>query len=329
MLNCRMIGTGSYVPEYILTNDYLETLVDTNDEWITKRTGIKERHIAKGMRTWDLAVEAARNAIADAGISPEIIDMIILSSCTPDTFSPIMSAVVQEKIGAKNASAIDINVCCTGFTSASDMADSFIKSGKAKTVLVISAETLHRITDYTDRGTCVLFGDGAGAVVYQAEELEEKAGFLGSFFGADGTGADYLYMEALPVEEDPFHGDREYSSKNRFLKMQGAPVVRFTATAVPHAIDMALKRAGISPEQVDWVIPHQANLRIINVIAHHFKIPQEKIYVNIDRFGNTSSASIPLCLDEMRKKGALKAGQTIVCTGFGGGLTYGAFVLKV
>lgn len=324
-----LIGIGSYVPEFILTNEELEKMVETNDEWIVQRTGIRERHIAKGMRTWDLAIEAGRNALQNAKISPEEIDYIILSTCTPDTFSPTLSAVVQEKLGLINAAALDINACCTGFCYASDFADSLIKSGKAKTVLVISAETLHRITDYTDRSTCILFGDGAGAAVYRAAPDDTEGGFLGGYFGADGSGAEYLYMEALPVEEDPFYGDRTYSEKNRFLQMQGGAVVRFTATAVPNAIEKALANAGVSPEEVDWVVPHQANLRILDVIAKRFSIPREKIYVNLDRFGNTSSASIPLCLDEMRENGLLKTGQTIVCVGFGGGLTYGAFVLKI
>ena len=323
-----LIGTGSYVPDFVLTNQMLEQLVDTNDEWIVKRTGIRERRIAKGMHTWELAVEAGRRAIEDAGVTADEIDYIVLSTCTPDTLSPTMSAIVQDKLGLKNAAAVDINACCTGFCYASDIADSFIKAGKAKTVLVISAETLHHITDYTDRGTCVLFGDGAGAAVYRASEGGER-GIVSSFMAADGSGADYLYMEALPLEEDPLHSDRTYSEKNRFLKMNGSAVVRFTAAEVPHAIDEALRRANITPDQVDWVVPHQANLRILDVISKRFSIPKEKIYVNIDRFGNTSSASIPLCLDEMRKNGLLKEGQLIVCTGFGGGLTYGAFVLRV
>lgn len=332
MINSVLIGTGSYVPEFVLTNEKLEELVETNDEWIVKRTGISERRIALGMRTWDLAIEAGRNAMADANISPEEVDFVILSTCTPDTFSPTLSAVVHEKLGLINACAVDVNACCTGFCYATDIADSYIKSGKAKTVLVISAETLHRITDYTDRGTCILFGDGAGAAVYRAVDDEqnlENAGVISTYMGIDGSGADYLYMEALPVEEDPFHSDRTYSEKNRFLKMQGSAVVRFTAKAVPYAISECLKRANLTADDIDWVIPHQANLRILDVIAKKFNIPKEKIYKNLERFGNTSSASIPLCIDEMRKNGILKEGQTIVCAGFGGGLTYGAFVIKL
>lgn len=328
IINTKMIGTGSYVPDFVLTNDMLEQMVDTNDEWIVKRTGIRERHIAKGMATWELGLKAGERAIENAGITADELDLIIATSCSPDTYSPIMASVIQDKLGASHAAAMDINTCCTGFINASDVADCYIKLGRAKTVLVISAETLSRVTDYTDRGTCVLFGDAAGAVVYQASE-EEDIGIISSFIGSDGSGAEYLYMEALPVEEDPLHGDRTYDHTARFLKMQGAPVVRFTAKAVPEAIDIALSRAELTAEAIDWVVPHQANLRILDVIAKKYHLPMEKIYVNLDRYGNTSSASIPLCIDEMRREGKLHAGQTIVCAGFGGGLTYGAFVLKV
>lgn len=328
IINSKIIGTGSYVPDFVLTNEMLEQMVDTNDEWITKRTGVKERHIAKGKRTWELGYEAAKKAVENAGIAPDEIDMLIVSSCTMDYYSPIMATMIAEKLGASKTAGMDINTCCTGFINASDIADSYIKSGKAKTVLVVSAETLSRITDYTNRNTCVLFGDAAGAVVYGATE-EEDVGFMSSFLGTDGSGAEYLYMEALPVEENPLEGDRTYDHTARFLKMQGAPVVRFTASAVPEAIDKALVKAGISADDIDYVVPHQANLRILDVIAKKYNLPKEKIYVNLDRFGNTSSASIPLCLDEMNQKGLLKKGQTIVCAGFGGGLTYGAFVIKL
>ena len=194
-------------------------------------------------------------------------------------------------------------------------------------MLVVSAETLSRIVDYTDRGTCILFGDGAAAAVYRATE-DDNLGIQSTFVAADGSGAEYLRMEALPVE-DPFAEDRTVDPKARFLKMQGAAVVRFTARAVPQAIDTALQRAGITADDIDWVVPHQANLRILDVIARRYHLPKEKVYVNMDRFGNTSSASVPICLNEMRRNGLLREGQTIVCTGFGGGLTYGAFVLKL
>ena len=327
VINSQLIGTGSCIPDFALTNAMLEQMVDTSDEWIVQRTGVRERRIAKNTHTWELALGAAQNALADAGISAAELDLILVSTCTPDSNTPNTASVLQDKLGAPQVGAMDINNACTGFISATDVADSYIKAGKAKTVLVVAAETLHRITDYTDRSTCVLFGDGAAAAVYRATE-DETVGIRSTFVAADGSGADYLYMEALPAE-DPFAEDRTVDPKARFLKMQGAAVVRFTARAVPYAIDIALHRAGVTAEEIDWVVPHQANLRILDVIAKRYHLPKEKLYVNMDRFGNTSSASVPICLDEMRKKGLLHAGQTIVCTGFGGGLTYGAFVLKL
>ena len=303
IINSKLIGTGACIPDFVLTNAMLEKMVDTNDEWIVQRTGVRERRIAKNTHTWELALGAAQDALADAGITAEELDLILVSTCSPDTNTPNTASILQDKLGARQVGAFDINNACTGFVSATDIADSYIKSGKAKTVLVVSAETLSRIVDYTDRSTCILFGDGAAAAVYQATE-DETVGILSTFTAADGSGAEYLHMEALPV-------------------------VRFTARAVPLAIDTALKRAGVTAEEIDWVVPHQANLRILDVIARRYHLPKEKIYVNMDRFGNTSSASVPICLNEMRKNGLLHEGQTVVCTGFGGGLTYGAFVLKL
>jgi len=320
IINSQLIGTGACLPDFVLTNAMLEHMVDTNDEWIVQRTGVRERRIAKNMHTWELALGAAQDALADAKIDAGELDLILVSTCTPDTNT-------QNKLGAGAIGAFDINNACTGFVSATDIADCYIKSGKAKTVLVVSAETLSRIVDYTDRGTCILFGDGAAAAVYRATE-DESLGIQSTFVAADGSGAEYLRMEALPVE-DPFAEDRTVDPKARFLKMQGAAVVRFTARAVPQAIDTALQRAGITADDIDWVVPHQANLRILDVIARRYHLPKEKVYVNMDRFGNTSSASVPICLNEMRRNGLLREGQTIVCTGFGGGLTYGAFVLKL
>ena len=322
IINSQLIGTGACLPDFVLTNAMLEHMVDTNDEWIVQRTGVRERRIAKNMHTWELALGAAQDALADAKIDAGELDLILVSTCTPDTNTPNTAAILQNKLGAGAIGAFDINNACTGFVSATDIADCYIK-----TVLVVSAETLSRIVDYTDRGTCILFGDGAAAAVYRATE-DESLGIQSTFVAADGSGAEYLRMEALPVE-DPFAEDRTVDPKARFLKMQGAAVVRFTARAVPQAIDTALQRAGITADDIDWVVPHQANLRILDVIARRYHLPKEKVYVNMDRFGNTSSASVPICLNEMRRNGLLREGQTIVCTGFGGGLTYGAFVLKL
>ena len=230
IINSKLIGTGACIPDFVLTNAMLEKMVDTNDEWIVQRTGVRERRIAKNTHTWELALGAAQDALADAGIIAEELDLILVSTCSPDTNTPNTASILQDKLGARQVGAFDINNACTGFVSATDIADSYIKSGKAKTVLVVSAETLSRIVDYTDRSTCILFGDGAAAAVYQATE-DETVGILSTFTAADGSGAEYLHMEALPVE-DPLSGDRTVDPKARFLKMQGAPVVRFTT---PHS----------------------------------------------------------------------------------------------
>ena len=327
IINSQLIGTGACLPDFVLTNAMLEHMVDTNAEWIVQRTGVRDRRLAKNMHTWALALGAAQDALADAKIDAGELDLILVSTCTPDTNTPNTAAILQDKLGAGAIGAFDINNACTGFVSATDIADCYIKSGKARTVLVVSAETLSRIVDYTDRGTCILFGDGAAAAVYRATE-DDNLGIQSTFIAADGSGAEYLRMEALPVE-DPFAEERTVDPKARFLKMQGAAVVRFTARAVPQAFGPLLQLSGITADEIDWVVPHQANLRILDVIARRYHLPKEKVYVNMDRFGNTSSASVPICLNEMRRNGLLREGQTIVCTGFGGGLTYGAFVLKL
>ena len=227
IINSQLIGTGACLPDFVLTNAMLEHMVDTNDEWIVQRTGVRERRIAKNMHTWELALGAAQDALADAKIDAGELDLILVSTCTPDTNTPNTAAILQDKLGAGAIGAFDINNACTGFVSATDIADCYIKSGKARTVLVVSAETLSRIVDYTDRGTCILFGDGAAAAVYRATE-DDNLGIQSTFIAADGSGAEYLRMEALPVE-DPFAEDRTVDPKARFLKMQGAAVVRFTA----------------------------------------------------------------------------------------------------
>ncbi len=219
IINSKLIGTGACIPDFVLTNAMLEKMVDTNDEWIVQRTGVRERRIAKNTHTWELALGAAQDALADAGITAEELDLILVSTCSPDTNTPNTASILQDKLGARQVGAFDINNACTGFVSATDIADSYIKSGKAKTVLVVSAETLSRIVDYTDRSTCILFGDGAAAAVYQATE-DETVGILSTFTAADGSGAEYLHMEALPVE-DPLSGDRTVDPKARFLKMHG------------------------------------------------------------------------------------------------------------
>ena len=250
----------------------------------------------------------------------------MVSTVTPDSFTPAVSCVLQDKLHAAHAMAFDLSAACSGFVYASDVADGYIRSGKAKNVLVVSVERLSSIVDYTDRSTCVIFGDGAGAVVYSAAE---DTGILATYMRANGALGASLVAGALPVEEDPFTGDRTVPEKNRYLKMAGSDVFRFTANAVPEAIDQVIQQAGMAADDVDWYVLHQANQRILHMVATRYGLDEKKVYVNIDRFGNTSSASIPLCLAEMKENNLFKPGQTLVMSGFGGGLTYGALLMKI
>lgn len=321
-----LIGTGSYQPETCLTNQMLEGMVETSDEWIVQHTGVKERRIAIGKSTVEIAFPAAQRALEDSGKQPEEIDLIIACTATPDSYTPSLSCMLQDKLGAKNAFAFDVIAACSGFVYATDIADSYIKSGKAKTVLIVCAEVLSRLVDYTDRSTCCIFGDGAAAAVF--ESREEEQGILSTFMQADGSKGSALLARALPVE-DPFNGDREFPSSDRFLKMDGHEVYRFTAKAVPRAIEEVLKRADVDISEVDWIVPHQANTRIIDMVIRRYGLDREKVFVNLPYYGNTSSASVPLCLDDMRRQGLLKKGQLAIFVGFGGGLTYGSVLIRI
>lgn len=314
------------MPDRNLTNEMLERMVDTNDEWIVKRTGIRERRIAQNTATWELALEAGKRALTDAGLDAAALDLIIVGTATPDFFTPSVSCIVQGKLGAEKAMAFDLSAACSGFVYCVDVADSFIRAGKAKNILVICAETLSRIIDYTDRSTCVIFGDGAAAAVFQASDADD--GVLTTYMRANGTLGECLKAPILP-EEDPLAPGPRAVCDHRFLKMAGSDVFRFTATAVPEAIDAVLHQANMTADQIDWFVLHQANVRILHMITTRYGLNPDKVYVNIDRYGNTSGVSVALCLDEMRKAGKLQPGQHIVICGFGGGLTYGAALIRI
>lgn len=314
------------MPDRKLTNEMLERMVDTNDEWIVKRTGIRERRIAQNTATWELALEAGKRALTDAGLDAAALDLIIVGTATPDFFTPSVSCIVQGKLGAEKAMAFDLSAACSGFVYCVDVADSFIRAGKAKNILVICAETLSRIIDYTDRSTCVIFGDGAAAAVFQASDADD--GVLTTYMRANGTLGECLKAPILP-EEDPLVPGPRAVCDHRFLKMAGSDVFRFTATAVPEAIDAVLHQANMTADQIDWFVLHQANVRILHMITTRYGLNPDKVYVNIDRYGNTSGVSVALCLDEMRKAGKLQPGQHIVICGFGGGLTYGAALIRI
>ncbi|MBB6735530.1 ketoacyl-ACP synthase III [Cohnella sp. CBP 2801] len=319
-----VLGSGKYSPERRLTNQELETMVETNDEWIVTRTGIRERRIATPEQaTSDLAYEAAVRALAAAGITADQLDLIIVSTVTPDMFFPSTACIVQEKLGAKNAAAFDLSAACTGFIYGLANASGLIATGMYRYALVIGAETLSRITDYTDRNTCILFGDGAGAVVLG--QVPEGRGFRSFKLGADGGGSELLALRAggsrLPASETTV------AEKQHFLYMNGRDVFKFAVRIMGSAAEEALELAGMGKEDIDLLIPHQANIRIIQSALERLELPEEKCMINVDRYGNMSAASIPVALAEAVEEGRVKEGDRLLMVGFGGGLTWGASML--
>ncbi len=318
-------GVGSFLPGKVLTNDDLSKVLDTTDEWITKRTGIRERRIVEdGVAASDLAIEASLRALDDASVSPSDVDLIVTSTITPDCLFPSTSCYLQEKIGAKNAGAFDLLAACAGFVYALSVANSFVVSGAMKTVLVVGAECLSQITDYTDRSTCILFGDGAGAVVVQ--KSNGKREIVSTHLGSDGSQADLLMLPAggskLPTSHETV------DSRSHFIKLKGKEVFKL---AVNNMINVAIKAAAennIQVKDIDLIIPHQSNIRIIQAAMERLKLPIEKAYINIDRYGNTSSASIPIAIDEIEKAKILKPGDTVLLVAFGGGLTWSSSIIK-
>ncbi|OMF37407.1 3-oxoacyl-ACP synthase [Paenibacillus sp. FSL H8-0548] len=319
-----IIGTGKYVPERILTNKELEAMVETNDEWIVTRTGIKERRLAAAEEaTSDLALHASRKAIAAAGLTAEDIDLIIVATITPDMFFPSTACLLQDKLGAKKAAAFDLSAACSGFIYGLATGSSMIASGLYKHVLVVGAETLSRITDYTDRNTCILFGDGAGAVVLG--QVEEGRGFQAFKLGADGSGGELLKVSGggsrIPSSEE------SVQTKQHFIHMAGNDVFKFAVRIMGSVAEEALEMAGIAKEEIDLLVPHQANIRIIQSAMNRLNLSEDKAMINLDKYGNMSSASIPVALAESVEQGRVSDGDKIVLVGFGGGLTWGASVL--
>jgi 3-oxoacyl-[acyl-carrier-protein] synthase-3 len=319
-------GLGMYVPERILTNVELESMVETNNDWIVSRTGIRERRIAaEGQATSDLAVPAALEALRVAGLAPTDLDLIIVATCTGDMGSfPATAAIVQDRLGAGKIPAFDVAAVCSGFVYALDVASQYVAGGRYDNVLVIGAEVLSKVVDWTDRNTCVLFGDGAGAVVVQPGI--EGEGILGSILGADGSGACLLNI--------PAGGTRNpltralIDERQNFMMMKGREVFRFAVEIMGEAALQVLASVGLTADQVDLFVPHQANVRIIDAAAKRLGLPKEKVFVNVDRYGNTSAASVPLALCEAWRSGRIRPGDTVVTVGFGAGLTWGANVIK-
>lgn len=320
-----IIGTGYYAPEKILTNFDLEKMVDTSDEWIVERTGIRERRIAEdGVPTSELAFQAAKNALADAKISPEEIDLIIVCTLTSDMVIPSTACLLQDRLGAKRAAAFDLSAACSGFVYGISVGTQFIKSGVYKKVLVVAAETLSKLVDWTDRNTCVLFGDGAGAAVLG--EVEEGYGILGIELGSDGAGGEFL---TVPASGSLHPATAEtVANKLHYIQMNGSEVFKFAIKIMGEAALKALRDAGLSAGDVDCLVPHQANIRIIKSAAKRLHMPMDKVIVNVERYGNTSAASIPIALAEAAKSGKIKKGDIVVLVGFGAGLTWASCVMK-
>ena len=319
-MTARIAGIGAYVPETIVTNDDLAKIVETSDEWISSRTGIRERRISTKEGTSDLAAEAARRALEAAGVKPEELDLIILGTSSPDCNYPSGACEVQAKIGAVNAAAFDISAACSGFIFAMNIVQGFFKSGIYKTALIIGAETLSKVVDWDDRSTCVLFGDGAGAAVLKNEE----SGIIDMLMGSDGTKGEALKCTSRSLGNF-LTGERPELG---FMTMDGQEVFRFAVKRVPESIESLMKRNQTAKEDIRYYILHQANERIVEAVARRLKEPMDKFPMIIEKYGNTSTASIPLLLDDMVKKGMLKAGDKIILSGFGAGMTWGAVLLE-
>ncbi|MCG1024810.1 beta-ketoacyl-ACP synthase III [Dehalobacter sp.] len=321
MYDVEIIGTGSYVPENRVTNDDLSKIVDTSDEWIRTRTGIKERRISLTETTADLAVAAARRALDDAGVAAEELDLIIVATVTPDYFFPSTACFVQNSLGASRAACFDISAACTGFIFGLSIASQFIRTGMYQKALIIGAEALSKITDWEDRGTCVLFADGAGAAVIKRGDQ----GIISEVIGSDGSKGECLECPALPLKNVFIEAEE---AKPPHAKMNGREVFKFAVNILPECILKILENTPYTLEDINHIIPHQANLRIIDSAAKKLQVDQAKFYVNLPSYGNTSSASIPIALDEMAKGKLIHKEDLLVLVGFGGGLTYGAMLIK-
>ena len=320
----KIVGLGTYLPEKVLTNSDLEKMVDTSDEWIVTRTGIRERHIAeKGVTTSDLGYMAAKDAIKNAGLKPKDIELIVVATITPDMQFPSTSCLVQKKLGAYNAVCFDISAACSGFIYGMSVAREFLSNGAYKNALVIGTELLSTIVDWSDRNTCILFGDGAGAAVMVPSKSN---GIISSYLGSDGRDSELL---SVPAGGSRFPSTHEtINGKLHFLKMSGNEVFKMAVRIMSDAVKKVLLQSNLTCEDVDCLIPHQANIRIINSVAKRINLCDEKVYVNLERYGNMSSASTPIALAEAVKNGKIKKGDIVVLVAFGSGLTWGATVLK-
>ena len=319
-MKTRIVGTGSCLPETVVTNDDLSKIMDTSDEWISSRTGIKERRLVKEETTASMSIKASMRAMENAGVTADDIDLIIAATVTSDHVTPSTACEIQAAIGADKAIAFDINAACSGFLFALHIADAYLQLGRYKTALILGAETLSRIMDWNDRSTCVLFGDGAGAAIVRADQT----GLLAYDQGSDGARGMVLSCKNRsnnnPLVNNP--------TDIKFVHMDGQEVYKFAVTTVPSSINKALDEAGLTTQDIDYFALHQANIRIIQAVAKRLKVPEDKFPTSLDHCGNISAASVPILLDEMNQQGLLKPGMKIVLAGFGGGLTWGTAVIE-
>jgi len=321
-------GTGHYTPEGILNNADLERIVDTSDDWIVSRTGIRERHIRRnGESTSDFIVQAAQKAMTESGKGPEDIDMVIVGTVTPDFRLPSTASVVQRKLGLPRAAILDVAAACAGFIYGLATAKAFVETGMHRTILVAGAEALSSITNYQDRNTCVLFGDGCGcAIVTPGENGDNSRGILSTHISGDGRLGSLLHMP-IGGSKTPLT-PKNYDQRGHYIAMDGREVFKHAVREMADSCERAVKQAGLTVDDIDVIVPHQANIRIIDALVKRLNAGREKVYVNIDRYGNTSSASVPIALDEARSKGIISEGKTVLMTAFGGGLTWGSAVVR-
>jgi 3-oxoacyl-[acyl-carrier-protein] synthase-3 len=325
MIHARITGTGSFVPKKVITNIDLEKLVDTTDQWITERTGIKERRIAeKGQATSDLAYEASRKALKAARLGPDALDLIIVATMTPDMILPSVSCVLQEKLGAKKAAAFDIYAACSGFIYGMSVADAYIRSGIYKNILLVGAEVLSRFTDWEDRSTCILFGDGAGAAVIQRHA--GKRGILSTHLHSEGSLGDLIHVPAGGSQHPASHDT--IRRRMHFIKMKGNETFKAAVRALEGVVQEALEHNNVKAAQIDYLVPHQANLRIIQAMAQRLNMPMEKVVLTLPKYGNTSAASIPMALDEAARDGRIQKNHLLLFEAFGGGLTWASALVR-
>lgn len=322
MSNVGIAGTGAYVPSLAVTNDDISELVETNDEWIMKRTGIRERRISQGEDTSDMASKAALCALERADVEPKDVELIIVATISPDMFIPSVACLVQSKIGADDAACFDINVACSGFVYAMEIAQSMMKSMNYKNALIIGSETLSKVINWKDRSTCILFGDGAGAAVLKRTE---EPGIMKSYLKSEGKKGDALTIGAADFNT-PF--SKESVERDRHIYMNGGDVLKFAVNALADSVNKVLDETELSMDDIKYIVPHQANVRIIQSAAKKLHTDLDKFYINLEKYGNTSSASVPIALNEMYEKGMLKKGDKFILVAFGGGLTYAATMIE-